>query len=264
MLNRAAGKGAVVVVKRMLARGISDTSKNRALAVAASKGRVGVIKALLDAGAGIDSNSTYGKTPLMLAIINGNLASAGVLIELGATQDVFTAAGGGRLSHLERLLKTDSTLAMSIDAQHGLQPIHWAARNGQAAIIEFLQSKGVDISIPAVRGRRWTPLHFAIDSNHLRAAKWLIDHGANVNAASSDGRGPLHLAARRRCVPIASALLRCGADINAVTKEGNTPMHMIRVFRKWGPMGNFLLEKGADLTIKNKKGKTPKPEQGQP
>ena len=44
-----------------------------------------------------------------------------------------------------------------------------------------------------------TPLHYAVEGEHYRAAEWLLQQGANVNAndEASIGETPLALAVQR-------------------------------------------------------------------
>ncbi|UNI17457.1 hypothetical protein JDV02_003798 [Purpureocillium takamizusanense] len=83
----------------------------------------------------------------------------------------------------------------------------------------------------------WTPLHIAIQRDNEAGFNQLLDHGANVNAATILGCTPLHEAIRRRCqsfmpntrIPKRSYithLLEAGADPNAVSRAGHadTPL----------------------------------------
>ncbi len=53
----------------------------------------------------------------------------------------------------------------------------------------------------------WTPLHHAVDGNHMAAAMLLVSCSADVNAANGASDTPLHLALRWSFVETASFLL---------------------------------------------------------
>jgi hypothetical protein len=86
---------------------------------------------------------------------------------------------------------------------------------------------------------RLTPLHFLADladpydysthENQLILAKQLIEHGANINAVSSDDKTPLHSACSGGSVTnldFIELLLKAGADPNYQNHAGMTPLMM--------------------------------------
>jgi ankyrin repeat protein len=69
-----------------------------------------------------------------------------------------------------------------------------------------------------------TLLHDAVGHNCRDLTGYLLEQGADPNAAKTDGVHPLHLAAQRGDLPIVSLLLAHGADINARDSKGWTPL----------------------------------------
>lgn len=70
-----------------------------------------------------------------------------------------------------------------------------------------------------------TPLMAAAGGADVRMIKLLLEKGANVNAADSEGYTALACAVSRRASPEAvQLLLSSGADINARNKRGETPL----------------------------------------
>ena len=64
------------------------------------------------------------------------------------------------------------------------------------AIMRFLHWSGFDISAPIKRRGDMTPLHYMastkyLPGSHTRAVKWLVDHGADVDAVNTNGDTPL-------------------------------------------------------------------------
>ncbi len=72
-----------------------------------------------------------------------------------------------------------------------------AATAGDAAELErLLMSASLASYVSCEDEDSWTPLHHAVDGNHLAAARVLVSRGAAVNAANCTGDTPLHLALR--------------------------------------------------------------------
>ena len=102
-----------------------------------------------------------------------------------------------------------------------------------------------------------TPLHLAIcglnDSSlegaepKLATTRALLDAGAPVNVADSDGRQALHLAAQEGCVDLARLLLDRGADVAATaTARGLTAIHLA-VQHGHTEVTRLLLDHGANV-----------------
>jgi ankyrin repeat protein len=70
--------------------------------------------------------------------------------------------------------------------------LHFAARDGEQAMVEFLLERGADVNEPAEEG--WTPLHFAAAEGNSFVAEVLLENGARVDARDFQGRTPLDLA----------------------------------------------------------------------
>src|SRR5262249_20812227 len=67
----------------------------------------------------------------------------------------------------------------------------------------------------------FTPLHGLAEEEHPDIAQFLIDRGADVNAANLDGITPLHLASSPL---MAELFLRNGANLEARSRMGETPL----------------------------------------
>jgi len=80
-----------------------------------------------------------------------------------------------------------------------------------------------------------TPLHYAVITNHLEAAKMLLDKGADINARNRSGGTCLQLAAERGYIDIARFLLGRGAEADAKTSPATRrwPRPRARATRDW-------------------------------
>ncbi|MEM8781273.1 MAG: ankyrin repeat domain-containing protein [Planctomycetota bacterium] len=121
---------------------------------------------------------------------------------------------------------------LSQDRPWGLEmwmPLHFAAREGHAAVVAVLLERGVR---PECRTRfatpmhaRRTPLHFAAEGGHAAVLAQLLDAGADVDVLDARNDRPLHLAARRGHAAAARALVAAGADPEAKNGNARTPLH---------------------------------------
>jgi hypothetical protein len=64
----------------------------------------------------------------------------------------------------------------------------------------------------------YTPLHWAARGAHIRITRYLLEHGANVNAADASGWTALHLAAMNGNLDVVMLLVDHGADITVKTE----------------------------------------------
>ncbi|MBU4268371.1 MAG: ankyrin repeat domain-containing protein [Acidobacteria bacterium] len=82
-------------------------------------------------------------------------------------------------------------------------------------------------------------------------ARFLIEHGANINMADKKGITALHEAALQRNVKLMELLLQKGAEVNARSQFGQTPLHLSRFYKEGAVL---LLRHKADPSITNNRG----------
>lgn len=73
----------------------------------------------------------------------------------------------------------------------------------------------------------YTPLHRACYSGNIDCAKYLVRHGADIEAKTLDDWRPLHCAVRWNNIDVAEFLVKQGANVNAESSGGNTPLHIV-------------------------------------
>lgn len=138
-LVKAAKTNDLTTVTNLLGRGLSpdvvDPHGNAALHQACTAGHVGIVEALLDAGANIE---------LPLAKVDGKRA-------------VHCAASAGHVSVLNTLAKRGADLQAS--DERGLTALHYASRDGHVLSVHYLVTKGLPIDVED--SEKHTPLHWA-------------------------------------------------------------------------------------------------------
>jgi ankyrin repeat protein len=136
------------------------------LHVAAEFGSVEIARMLIDAGAKLNVQDTWGsKTPLHLAVHQGRAKIAQMLIDAGADKDVQD--------------KWDHTA------------LQWAVSNGEIEIAQMLIDVGANVNMQDEDG--WTSLHWAVSNGNIEITKILIDAGARKDIKNKEGEIPYDL-----------------------------------------------------------------------
>ena len=135
------------------------------------------------------------------------------------------------------------------------QDIFETINNGDLETVKSILEKDPEL-IKARDNVGDSPLTWAVTTNNIEIARYLIKQGAEINASNQDGRTPIHWVVIRAGADMAELLIENGADINIVDYDKHTPLHNA------GTRGNvevakLLVEKGADLEIKDDYGRTP-------
>lgn len=112
------------------------------------------------------------------------------------------------------------------DSKYGQTALHYAATKDRGRISEMLMQMGAD---PAARDSAgWTALHAAARSGAADAAAALLRvlPAEGVNACAAGGQTPLHRAAFWGRTEICALLLDHGADIKAADSQGRTAVEL--------------------------------------
>ncbi|CAL1261418.1 unnamed protein product [Larinioides sclopetarius] len=134
-----------------------------------------------------------------------------------------------------RVWLDDTEHDMNQGDDHGFSPLHWAAKEGRANIVEMLISRGSRIN--ATNMGDDTALHLASAHGHRDIVHMLLRNKADINAVNEHGNTPLHYACFWGYQAIAEDLINNGALVAICNKYGETPLDKGK-----GQMSQKLLE----------------------
>lgn len=95
----------------------------------------------------------------------------------------------------------------------------------------------------------------------MRLLQLLLDHGASINAKTTDGWTALHSATYWGQAEVMTVLIRRGADVNSQTAGNQTPLHLAASAPNGGnpkALEILLLNEFVDVNAVNKVGETPR------
>jgi ankyrin repeat protein len=123
------------------------------------------------------------------------------------------------------------------------------------AIVQQLIAKGADINEQDNNGR--IPLLDVVIVGNLEVTKFMIEHGADINAYDKIySNDVLNLAISfNKNDTIAKLLIESGAKLNQKDPDGNTEIHLAAM-RGFSNLIRLLVEKGADIYAVNKNNHT--------
>lgn len=255
-----------------------------ALMYAARQGSAGAAKALLDAGAAVNSTDPDGSTPLLLAIENGHFDTAALLVERGADANLADSAGMAPLyatvdmNTLGEVYgqpprpstdKLDALGLMRVLLAHGANP--------NAGLKSAAQQRAHTPGEPTL-GEGATPLMRAAKNADIPAIELLLASGADISQAQKNkttalmfaaglGRGvgtfAKDFATDAQMLDTVKLLVARGADVNAVSAAGQTAMHFAaqavdtNLPQPTDDLVKFLYAHGARLDVADKQGRTP-------
>lgn len=256
-LHLAIGGRHVGVVEVLLSAGVGSPSDGRGegyVNLAASTGDVDVLKALIHHGADVNAVSSSGRrSALHTAAACNNVGTIHVLVEAGADLEALDAEGKTPL-HYARTYSAEAMVALlqlGCDKdkadRDGQTPLHMTAREGLSISVVALLAAGADVEARCGFAED-SALDLAACMENLAVAEFIVQHGADVNAANFAGETALHKAASVNKVGSVVALIGMGAAVDAQDNTGCTPL--IKVIEHEGDTHETmlaLLQHGADV-----------------
>jgi len=244
--------------------------KGTALAIASTTGQPAIVEALLNKGADINHRDDNSFTPLHSAVRDSDYGEEREQrTRAVATVKVLLAHGADPNARLHQ--EKPTVRALNEVEFEGATPIALAAEINNLEAVKVMVEAGGDPNIPTVHGT--TPLMLASGaatdvqrarsieerSLALNTARYLLDHGADVNAAGQFGWTALHSATYQGITDLMEFLVGKGAKIDAMDSFRQTPLsislsvltkeagaHRLQIPRRYRPeVADLLLKLGA-------------------
>lgn len=168
-----------------------------------------------------------GLSGLMTALYYGHPEIAELFIDSGVILNQFEAAASGQSNRLQELLAAQPGRIDEFSPD-GFQALGLAAFFGQIAAARWLLDHGAQVNMPSRNAMRVMPLHSAVAAQNLEITQALIDHGADVNAVQNDDFTPLMAAAQNGQMGMIELLLAHGARPDAKRANGQSAADFAR------------------------------------
>ena len=131
----------------------------------------------------------------------------------------------------------------------GTRPLHWAAHNEMAFMVDKLLAAGADPTVINAYGA--TPMSEAAVTMNRGIIEKLLDAGAGVDSPNQEGQTVLMLVARNSDVDLARMLIERGANVNAVEQfRQQTPL-MLAAADAHPAMVKLLVDSGANVNARS-------------
>ncbi len=214
------------LLKRKANANAQDVFLRTPLMYASTNGHKDIVKVLFKHGVDINARSTHRETALLFACMNNHTEVAKMLLQNNAEVDAETlwwALKNKNIELAKLLLEKNASIDYSDCYGHTsfmyacelgdpdiiktffdkgsaanegrefnelMTPFMFACSSGKLEVVEAVYNKmDADSQIKAIAYKNrsgWTPLHIAAANGYLDIAKFLVDHGANINSTSGD------------------------------------------------------------------------------
>ncbi len=238
-LDIACSEKSLEIVEMLVAKGaeinVANKYGNTPLHEAARQGNLAIVGFLLKQGALLEATNGFGSTPLLSACspYSPHVEVIKFLIEQGANREARDKEGKNLLD--------------------------LALKSGKNELIEYLMKS---CAPDGAKSSSKTLLHETIDEDDFEAVKLIVESGrVHIDDRDKDGLTALHrVGVRRKLQPVhlemARYLLQHGWQLEVSDKEGDTPLHIACAHGHVNLIELFI-QQGADKESKNKAGNTP-------
>ncbi|KAI8379069.1 ankyrin repeat-containing domain protein [Radiomyces spectabilis] len=159
--------------------------------------------------------------------------------------NLYTAAYEGKLFVVQQLLENEPTAIESKDEDER-NALHWAAMGGRLDVVEYLLNEGANVNAADdLRLDMVMSYNVYLNTALIRVSKMKVDKPHCAHYAASKGN-----------VEVCRLLLEHKAAVNAINKIKQTPLHRAAA-QGSTPLVNALLHAKARLNPKDFEGNTP-------
>ena len=232
---------------------ITNSHSDAPLHVAVSTLNPDIVKAFLENDKiEIPVKGKRGRTPLHLAAELDFVDGLKVINEIVLAQ---VATQGCQYAKFRLCAKDDD----------GVTPIHYAARCGSAAALDYMigvcsgHGYPVEAVLHFLDEENSTPLHAAVAAGHVGVVEVLLKYGACPCVCKGDQIPSIHLAVARGSLPIVQLMVdKFGERILQVRDKLKSSLLHKAVFTiNSEPLVTYLLKNGCDPNLTNEEGTTP-------
>ena len=181
-------------------------------------------------GLEIEARDSRGYTPLMKAVINGDLEILAKLLEQGAETEVADRQGDTPLVWAASQNQPE-LLRLLLD--HGANPnrgnfnaLMWVSFHGNGDMVRLLLEQGGDPNLRSRDGR--TAMMWAAEQGNLLAVRRLLEARALVDLQNGEGYTALMFAVRKGRVDVVRLLMESGADPSIKSFDRKTALDLAR------------------------------------
>jgi ankyrin repeat protein len=186
-----------------------------------------IIAALIDAGAPLDVESSYGESALSVASGRGNFAIVAFLVKRGADPGplgwvpVFHAVAAGNLEAATEFV--DAGAALDQRDAWDRTPFLLSVHAGHQEIAQFLLDRGSDSKATGRCGH--TALMYAISRDDAAMLRWLIEMSWDIETTDEFGNFPLLQAAQENAIRCVQTLLDADVSVDRRGEYGSGAIH---------------------------------------
>ncbi|MCA8936180.1 MAG: ankyrin repeat domain-containing protein [Planctomycetes bacterium] len=225
------------------------------------------LKLLLEHGANPDQKDEGGSAPIVYALLNNRTENLVCLLEAGASQ---ANVGLNGMSALAAAANLDRPECAEVLLDHGANPLESAGPFGtplhmaSGSMLEdssemmslFLRYLPPDARMDQTDSHGWTPLARAMMFYSPKAAKLLLNAGADPRNCVSKDESVVHMAARCDDVELLQRILESGGVVDAPDRNGQTALHEVAENGN-AELAELLLNNHADVNTQDDWGDTP-------
>lgn len=239
-----------------------DATRESAYLVAASEGRLELVRLALAHGAEVDARDSWDGTGLIRAAERGHDLVVGELLRAGIDRDhvnrigyqaiheaVWLGQGGPTYVGTVRALVAGGAQLDRPSGTERLTPLQMAAERGHDSLEEVLVKATTDAAV----ARPDAELLVAAEAGDADRVALALRAGADIEARDAQGRTALLVAAASDRLEVARLLVTMGASADALDERHDTPWLVTGVTGSV-PMLEVLLVAKPDLTITNRYG----------
>ena len=163
---------------------------------------------------------------------------------------LITCARDGKLRGITTALQRGADVNYIRESSSAFSALAAASSENHHKIVKFLVKHGAEVD--AVNIERKSALILASEKGHLKSIKVLLKHGAHVDLQDRFGRSALITATKKGDAHVVKVLLKSGAQVNLQDSEGKSAL-MLAVNER---VLQLLLEHGAQVNLRDNAGKS--------